>query len=150
MDCGGQNLSENIWFVWSKKSYCGQKVGCLACARTAECARILETEFTTFSDFPPGGTISLHLLKCLQSTFISETEYQYQLPLAQFARFHPVICARSQVEFQLIWANQQTRLDCGAILETVPESSCEARVELGGEGWSRMEKQRNRQGSGSN
>ena len=47
-------LSENIWFVWSKTSYCGENVGCHACGRTTdngqrtECedrARILETEF---------------------------------------------------------------------------------------------------------
>ena len=47
-----QELSENIWFVWSKTSYCGENVGCHACGRRTdgrtECedrARILETEF---------------------------------------------------------------------------------------------------------
>ena len=28
-----QELSENIWFVWSKTSYCGENVGCHACGR---------------------------------------------------------------------------------------------------------------------
>ena len=46
-------LSENVWFVWSKRSYSGDKEGCHACGRTddgrrTECedrAGILETEF---------------------------------------------------------------------------------------------------------
>ena len=50
MDRGGLKLSENIWFVWSKRSYSGDKKGCHARGqrRTTECedrARILETEF---------------------------------------------------------------------------------------------------------
>ena len=48
-----QALSENIWFVWSKSSFSGDKKGCDARGRrtdgrTTECedrARILETEF---------------------------------------------------------------------------------------------------------
>ena len=44
-----QELSENIWFVWSKTSYSGENVGCDTCGqRTTECedgARILEKEF---------------------------------------------------------------------------------------------------------
>ena len=27
VDSGCQKLSENIWFVWSKRSYIGEKVG---------------------------------------------------------------------------------------------------------------------------
>ena len=52
VDKGCRKLSENIWFVWSKRSYSGQKVGCHAHTRRhgqTECedrARILETEFT--------------------------------------------------------------------------------------------------------
>ena len=54
MDHGWHKLSENIWFVWSKRSYSGDKKGCHARGRTdeqrrtTECedrARILETEF---------------------------------------------------------------------------------------------------------
>ena len=53
VDSGCHQLSENIWFVWSKMSYSGDMEGCHACARTdgqrtTECedrARILETEF---------------------------------------------------------------------------------------------------------
>ena len=49
VDSGCHKLSENIWFVWSKRSYSEDKVGCHGCPRrTTECedrARILETEF---------------------------------------------------------------------------------------------------------
>ena len=52
MDHGWHKLSENIWFVWSKRSYSGDKKGCHARGRRTdghtECedrARILETEF---------------------------------------------------------------------------------------------------------
>ena len=49
MDSGCHKLSENIGFVWSKRLYSGQKVGCHAYGqRTTECedrARILESEF---------------------------------------------------------------------------------------------------------
>ena len=31
VDSGCHKLSENIWFVWSKRSYSGQKVGCDDC-----------------------------------------------------------------------------------------------------------------------
>ena len=34
MDSGCHKLSENIRFVWSKRSYGGDKVGCHACPRT--------------------------------------------------------------------------------------------------------------------
>ena len=34
MDSGCHKLSENIWFVWSGRSYSGEKVGCHACPRT--------------------------------------------------------------------------------------------------------------------
>ena len=34
MDHGWHKLSENIWFVWSKRSYSGDKRGCHACGRT--------------------------------------------------------------------------------------------------------------------
>ena len=33
VDSGCHKLSENIWFVWSKTSYIGDKVGCDACPR---------------------------------------------------------------------------------------------------------------------
>ena len=53
MDHGWHKLSENIWFVWSKRSYSGDKKGCDARGQRTtdgrtECedrARILETEF---------------------------------------------------------------------------------------------------------
>ena len=57
MDSGRHKFSENIWLVWSKRSYSGDKVGCDACGRTDgrmrinvtdECddkVRIMETEF---------------------------------------------------------------------------------------------------------
>ena len=53
VDSGCHQLSENIWFVWSKMSYSGDMEGCHACPRTdngqrMECedrARILEAEF---------------------------------------------------------------------------------------------------------
>ena len=54
VDSRCHQLSENIWFVWSKMSYSGDMEGCHACARRTdngqrtECedrARILETEF---------------------------------------------------------------------------------------------------------
>ena len=35
MDSGRHKLSEN-WFVWSKRSYSGDKVGCHPCPRTTE------------------------------------------------------------------------------------------------------------------
>ena len=31
MDSGCHKLSENIWFVWSKRSYSGEKVECHVC-----------------------------------------------------------------------------------------------------------------------
>ena len=34
MDSACHKLSENAWFVWSKWSYNGDKVGCDACPRT--------------------------------------------------------------------------------------------------------------------
>ena len=34
-----QELSENIWFVWSKTSYCGENVGCHACGRRTDNGR---------------------------------------------------------------------------------------------------------------
>ena len=34
VDSGCHQLSENIWFVWSKMSYSGDMEGCHACART--------------------------------------------------------------------------------------------------------------------
>ena len=36
MDSGCHKLSENIWFVWSKRSYSEDKVGCHACPRRME------------------------------------------------------------------------------------------------------------------
>ena len=45
VDSGCHKLSENIWFVWSRTPYSGEKVGCDACPRTTECedrARILK------------------------------------------------------------------------------------------------------------
>ena len=36
MDSGCHKLSENIWFVWSKMSYCGEKLECDGYSRT-EC-----------------------------------------------------------------------------------------------------------------
>ena len=53
MDHGWHKLSENIWFVWSKRSHSGDKKGYHARGRAdngrTECedrARIIETEFT--------------------------------------------------------------------------------------------------------
>ena len=34
VDSGCHQLSENIWFVWSKMSYSGDMEGCHACPRT--------------------------------------------------------------------------------------------------------------------
>ena len=34
VDSGCHKLSENIWFVWSRTPYSGEKVGCDACPRT--------------------------------------------------------------------------------------------------------------------
>ena len=31
VDSGCHKLSENVWLVWSKRSYSGQKVGCDDC-----------------------------------------------------------------------------------------------------------------------
>ena len=51
MDRGCHKLSENIWFVWCKRSYSGDKRGVTLVdngRRTMECedrARLLETEF---------------------------------------------------------------------------------------------------------
>ena len=39
-----QELSENIWFVWSKTSYCGENVGCHACGRTDNGRRNVKIE----------------------------------------------------------------------------------------------------------
>ena len=39
-----QELSENIWFVWSKTSYCGENVGCHACGRTTDGQRNVKIE----------------------------------------------------------------------------------------------------------
>merc|ERR1712218_142746 len=39
-----QELSENIWFVWSKTSYCGENVGCHACGRTTDNGRNVKIE----------------------------------------------------------------------------------------------------------
>ena len=56
MDSGRHKLSENIWFVWSKMSFSGDKEGCHACPRTDGCtehedkARNLEPEFTISTD----------------------------------------------------------------------------------------------------
>ena len=36
VDSGCHQLSENIWFVWSKMSYSGDMEGCHACARTTD------------------------------------------------------------------------------------------------------------------
>ena len=50
MDRGCHKLSENIWFMWSKRSYSGDKRGVTLVdngRRTMECedrARLLETE----------------------------------------------------------------------------------------------------------
>ena len=36
VDSGCHQLSENIWFVWSKMSYSGDMEGCHACARRTD------------------------------------------------------------------------------------------------------------------
>ena len=47
-------ISENIWFVWSKRSYSGQKVGCDDCdtRKCEDSARILEAGFATSKEHP--------------------------------------------------------------------------------------------------
>ena len=46
MDNGWHKLSENIWFVWSKRSYSGDKKGCHARGRTDEPRNVkIELEF---------------------------------------------------------------------------------------------------------
>ena len=42
MDSGCHKLSENIWFMWSKRSYSGDKVGCESCTRTMDDGMELE------------------------------------------------------------------------------------------------------------
>ena len=60
VDSGCHQLSENIWFVWSKMSYSGDKEGCQACGQRItdnrqrmterkDRVRILETEFAKFA-----------------------------------------------------------------------------------------------------
>ena len=44
MDHGWHKLSENIWFVWSKRSYSGDKRGCHACGRTTNNGRNVKIE----------------------------------------------------------------------------------------------------------
>ena len=36
VDSGCHKLSENIWFVWSRTPYSGEKVGCDACGRRTD------------------------------------------------------------------------------------------------------------------
>ena len=63
MDSGCQKLAENIWFVWSKRSYSGQNLSFHRCGQT-ECdvgARIMETEFA-MSDLR--HQVSLIIGKC--------------------------------------------------------------------------------------
>ena len=46
MDSGCLKLSENIQFVWSERSYSGDKRGCHACGRTDEQRNVkIELEF---------------------------------------------------------------------------------------------------------
>ena len=46
IDCGCHELSENVWFVLSKRSYSGDKKGCHARGqRTTECEVKIELEF---------------------------------------------------------------------------------------------------------
>ena len=58
VDLGCLKLSENIWFVRSKRSYSGQKLGCHSCGRTdgrTECEerdRNLDSEFAIILHAP--------------------------------------------------------------------------------------------------
>ena len=46
VDSGCHQLSENIWFVWSKMSYSGDMEGCHACGRTDDGRNVkIELEF---------------------------------------------------------------------------------------------------------
>ena len=44
MDSGCHKLSGNIWFVWAKRSYSGDKVGCHACPRMTDDGRNVKIE----------------------------------------------------------------------------------------------------------
>ena len=44
MDSGCLKLSENIQFVWSERSYSGDKRGCHACGRTTNNGRNVKIE----------------------------------------------------------------------------------------------------------
>ena len=96
VDSGCHQLSENIWFVWSKMSYSGDMEGCHACVRRTdgrtECedsARILETEFaivmnktavicansvfTGFFSTRISLTVSVYILNCEYQIRIIDT-----------------------------------------------------------------------------
>ena len=68
--------SENIWFVWSKSSFSGDKKGCDARGRrtdgrTTECedrARILETEFAIDKVNSEDSTIYMYFCICTSYT----------------------------------------------------------------------------------
>ena len=44
MDSGCHKLSENIWFLWCKRSYSGDKKGCHARGRTTNNGRNVKIE----------------------------------------------------------------------------------------------------------
>ena len=71
MDSGCHKLSGNIWFVWSKRSYSGHKVGCDDCdGRTDGNVKIELESSKQDSQFwvpqrpskPPGGKNDPHWL----------------------------------------------------------------------------------------
>ena len=64
VDSGCHKLSENIWLVWSDRSYLGEKVGCHLCGRQKceDKARILVTEFAiTFILIIPANIIIISI-----------------------------------------------------------------------------------------
>ena len=94
MDSGRHKLSENIWFVWSLRSFSGDKEGCHACPRMdnrgterEDKARILKTRIRNFtfdyallaligepSNFFGGWYL---LKKCLRFIRVSQKNFFY-------------------------------------------------------------------------